>query len=55
MIDYHHARCMRDKAWDIENVPCTCPRGWPRKFTKKQELEFDKLTERNNWQEPPED
>jgi hypothetical protein len=27
----HHSRCQKALAWDIPNVPCTCPRGWPRK------------------------
>lgn len=30
----HHDSCWRDKAWDIENVPCCCPKYWPRKKRK---------------------
>lgn len=26
----HHGKCAKAQAWDIEDVPCTCPRGWPR-------------------------
>jgi len=26
----HHGSCPCALAWDIPNVPCTCPRGWPR-------------------------
>lgn len=27
----HHGRCPQALAWDIPNVPCECPPGWPRK------------------------
>lgn len=26
----HHVRCPIALAWDIPNVPCECPRGWPK-------------------------
>src|SRR5574343_437356 len=26
----HHFSCPKTQAWDIDNVPCSCPRGWPR-------------------------
>lgn len=26
----HHTKC-QTQAWDTENVPCDCPRGWPRR------------------------
>lgn len=26
----HHGKCPSAQAWDIPNVPCDCPRGWPR-------------------------
>lgn len=30
----HHAKCMCAQAWDVEQVPCSCPRGWPRASKK---------------------
>lgn len=27
----HHSRCWQSQAWDVDNVPCSCPSGWPRK------------------------
>lgn len=26
----HHGKCPAAQAWDIPNVPCSCPPGWPR-------------------------
>ena len=26
----HHNSCPKALAWDIPNVPCECPKGWPR-------------------------
>jgi hypothetical protein len=33
----HHAKCPKALAWDIPHVPCTCPRGWPRKSKPGQQ------------------
>ena len=30
MLD-HHGCCPNSLAWDIPDVPCDCPPGWPRK------------------------
>lgn len=27
----HHGSCSKSLAWDIADVPCHCPRFWPRK------------------------
>jgi hypothetical protein len=54
-MTYHHQRCMVDRAWDVEGVRCSCPSGWPRKTTIAEDKEFQRLAERNNWVEPPED
>jgi hypothetical protein len=29
-VKTHHASCPVAQAWDIPNVPCECPRFWPR-------------------------
>ncbi len=26
----HHGKCPKALAWDIEGVPCHCPKGWPK-------------------------
>lgn len=30
VMKIHHSKCPRALAWDINGVPCECPRGWPR-------------------------
>ncbi len=25
----HHGTCPRAQAWDVADVPCRCPKGWP--------------------------
>lgn len=39
----HHAKCPKAQAWDIANVPCGCPNGWPRKIAHSKS-EFRRLT-----------
>lgn len=31
----HHPSCPKSLAWDIEDVPCECPKFWPRRERAK--------------------
>ncbi len=45
----HHGSCPASQAWDIPNVPCSCPSGWPRNGREKRGVKLKQLNHLEPW------